>query len=159
MKHHTSETGTVVQWYQMSVALLLCLSVLKPQILIFFQWLTMRLNTSLRALFSQHCDSHVTILFWSGEDPATPISLKQVLKDTEELTDWFSLGIHLDIPTSDLKRIERDYKDPVRCKIEVIDFWLDNDPEPTWSKLAHAVEDIGGHAKVVETLWTNHEGL
>jgi len=73
--------------------------------------------------------------------------------------DWFSLGIHLDIPTSVLKQIERDCKDPVRSKIEVIDLWLDHDPEPTWNKLAHAVEDMRGHARVVKTLRANHEGL
>jgi len=105
------------------------------------------------------CDSHVvTIYFLSGEDPAIPLSLKQVLKDTEEVTDWYSLGIHLDIPTSVLKQIERDCKDTVRSRIEVIDLWLDNDPEPTWNKLAQAIEDMGGHPKVVETLRANHEG-
>ena len=76
------------------------------------------------------------------------------------MTDWYSLGIYLDIQTSViLKQIEGQYKDPVRCKTEVIEFWLDNDPEATWNKLAHAVEDMGGHAKVVETLRANHEGL
>ena len=99
--------------------------------------------------------------FWSGENPAIPISLKQILKDTKEVTNWYSLGIHLDITTSVLKRIEKDimYVDPERCKIEVIEFWLNHDPEPTWNKLAQAVEDMGGHPKVVETLRANHEGL
>ena len=76
------------------------------------------------------------------------------------MTDWYSLGIHLDIQTSViLKPIEEHYKDPVRCKTEVIEFWLDNEPEPTWNKLARAVEDMGGHGEVVETLRANHEGL
>ena len=122
--------------------------------------LSMRLNTSLYALFSQHCDSHVTILFCSGEDPAVPISLKQILKDTKEVTSWFFLGIHLDIPNAVLKQFEMQYiGDSERCKTEVIDVWLHNDPEPTWNKLAQAVEDMGGHANIVETLWANHEGL
>ena len=75
------------------------------------------------------------------------------------MRDWFSLGIHLDIPTSLLKRLEMRYIDLMRCKIEVIELWLHNDPEPTWNKLAQAVEDMGGHAKVVETLRANNEGL
>ena len=105
--------------------------------------------------------SHViTICFWSGENPAVPISLKQILKDTKEVGNWFSLGIMLGIESSELKRIERKYfADPDRCKTEVIDIWLDIDPEPTWNKLARAVEDVGRHAKVVETLRANHEGL
>ena len=73
------------------------------------------------------------------------------------MTNWYSLGIHLDITTSVLKRII--YVDPERCKIEVIEVWLHHDPEATWNKLAQAVEDMGGHPKVVETLRANHEGL
>ena len=120
----------------------------------------MRLNTSLCALFSQHCDSHVTILFWSGENPAIPISLKQILRDTKEVRNWFSLGVQLGIETGDLKYIEGKYTgDPERCKIEVIEYWLKNYPEPTWNELAQAVEDMGGHARVVETLRANHAGL
>ena len=57
-----------------------------------------------------------------------------------------------------MKRLEMHYKDPVRCKTEVIELWLDNEPEPTWNKLAQAVEDMGGHARVVETLRANYEG-
>ena len=76
------------------------------------------------------------------------------------MTDWYCLGIYLGIPTSHLNQIEKNCGgDAERCKIEVIDFWLHNDPEPTWSKLAQAVEDMGGHANVVQTLRTSYEGL
>ena len=77
------------------------------------------------------------------------------------MRNWFSLGVQLGIETGDLKYIERDYTgDLERCKIEVIEFWLRNYyPEATWNKLAQAVEDMGGHPKVVETLRANHEGL
>ena len=76
------------------------------------------------------------------------------------MRSWYSLGIQLGIGTSDLKQLEINYAgDPERCKIEVIAFWLRHDPKATWNKLAQAVEDMGGHAKVVETLRANHEGL
>ena len=76
------------------------------------------------------------------------------------MRSWYSLGKQLGIGNSDLKRIEKECeRHPERCKIEVIQFWLHHDPEPTWSKLARAVKDMGGHAKVVLTLKANHEGL
>ena len=76
------------------------------------------------------------------------------------MRSWFSLGVQLGIETEYLKCVESDHpKDPERCKIEVIDRWLRYDPEATWSKFAQAVEDMGGHARVVETLRANHEGL
>ena len=68
--------------------------------------------------------------------------------------------MQLGIETDCLKNIEMNYiQDSERCKIEVIEFWFRHDPEATWSKLAQAVEDMGGHAKVVEILRANHEGL
>ena len=73
--------------------------------------------------------------------------------------NWFFLGIQLDIPTSVLKQLELQYDSFERLKTEVIEIWLHNDPEPTWNKLAQALEDIGGHAEVVQTLRANHEGL
>ena len=74
------------------------------------------------------------------------------------MTSWFSLGIHLGIEHPVLTRIEENYRsDNERFKIEVIQFWLRNDQEPSWSTLAEAVEDMGGHAKVVQTL-KNHQG-
>lgn len=75
------------------------------------------------------------------------------------MTDWYFLGVQLEIETSYLKQIEEKHgKDTERCRIEVIDFWLRNVQEPTLIKLAKAVEDMGGHNKVVQTLRTNHEG-
>ena len=86
--------------------------------------------------------------------------LKQILIDIKEVTDWYSLGIQLEIPTSNLQPIEKNYgSNAERCKIEVIDFCLRNVQNFTWNKLAQAVEGLGGHAKVVQTLKAKDEGL
>ena len=85
--------------------------------------------------------------------------LEQILRDTKEVTRWYALGIQLGIPASYLKHIEKNHSsNSERCRIEVICDWLNNDPEPTQSKLAQAVEDIGGHANVVQTLRASYEG-
>ena len=87
-------------------------------------------------------------------------TLKQILRVTKEVTGWYSLGIQLNIDTSYLDQIERNYGgDAERCKIEVIKFWLRNVKKFTWSKLARAVKGMGGHANVVETLKAKHKGL
>ena len=86
--------------------------------------------------------------------------LKHILRDTKEVTGWYSLGIQLEIGTSYLDHIEKNHSgDTERCKIEVIKYWLRNNQEPTMNKLAQAVEDMGGHATVVQTLRANNEGL
>ena len=75
------------------------------------------------------------------------------------MTNWYSLGIQLGIESPVLKRIEKDCSgDTERCKTETIDIWLHNDSEPTWNRLASAVEDMGGHARVAQTLRANHKG-
>lgn len=76
------------------------------------------------------------------------------------MTGWYSLEIQLDISTFYLDQIEKNYGcDAERCRIEVVKFWLRNVQKFTWIKLARAVEGVGGHAKVVQTLKANHEGL
>ena len=88
------------------------------------------------------------------------VTLKKILRDIKQVTSWYSLGIQLEIDTSYLDQIEKNYSsDTERCRIEVIKFWLRNDQEPTRNKLAQAVEDMGGHANVVHTLRANHAGL
>lgn len=75
------------------------------------------------------------------------------------MTGWYSLGVQLEIETSHLNHIEEKHgNDTERCRIEVINYWLRNDREPTLKNLAKAVEDMGGHTKVVQTLRANHEG-
>ena len=89
--------------------------------------------------------------FQSGSNASA--FLGQIVGDTKEVKRWYTLGIQLGIKTSDLKEIEKNYgSDIERCRIEVIDYWLHNDPEATQGKLAQAVENLGGHADVVQTL-------
>ena len=67
---------------------------------------------------------------------------------------WFSLGIQLDIEKCELDKIKRENpQDEDQCMIEVLDYWLQNtQSDPTWDKLANAVERVGGERKVVENL-------
>ena len=71
------------------------------------------------------------------------------------MTGWYCLGLNIEIATSYLDQIEKNNgSDAEQCKIEVIDIWLCNDENPTWRKLAQAVEDMEGYAKAVQIL--NH---
>jgi len=49
---------------------------------------------------------------------------------------WFELGIHLEVPFSMLKSIEADcFHDSHRCLLELLEYWLNNDPAASWTKL------------------------
>ena len=69
------------------------------------------------------------------------------------MTGWYCLGIHLQIATSYLDQIQKNYGgDAERCKVKVIGVSLCNDENPTWRKLAP------GSVKAVQNLKANHEG-
>ena len=102
--------------------------------------------------------SYTTSLIFLYLIPAAsiPAIIKQILRDIKGVTDWFSLGVHLEIEYSVLDKIRKGYESDIeQCKIEVINFWLRNDKDPSWSKLAKAVEDIGGYSNIVLTLRKN----
>ena len=48
----------------------------------------------------------------------------------------------LNVPDSQLKQIELKHpSDPNRCKIEMLGYWLNNESEPTWNHVVHALKD------------------
>ena len=86
-------------------------------------------------------------------------NLAEYVRDTKEVTRWYALGVQLGIKASYLKELENNHKgDTERCRIDMLEHWLNNDSKATRSKLAEAVKNMGGHAKVVETLKANLEG-
>ena len=98
--------------------------------------------------------------FSDHADSSNPVILRQILSATQEVTEYYSLGIQLGIHTSHLDQIEKDYGGHAkRCKIEVIKFWLRNFQNFTWNKLAQAIEGMELHANLVQTLKAKHEGL
>ena len=47
----------------------------------------------------------------------------------------------LGVPVSQLKKIELDHqKDSDRCKLELLQYWLDNNLVPTWNEIVQALE-------------------
>ena len=47
----------------------------------------------------------------------------------------------LGVPVSQLKKIELDHqKDSNRCKLELLQYWLDTTLKPTWNEIADALE-------------------
>ena len=54
---------------------------------------------------------------------------------------------------AELDSIEKNHlRDIDLQKTEVIKYWLHNSPDASWTTLANAVERMGGHARLVETL-------
>ena len=77
----------------------------------------------------------------------------EIIVALKEVTEPYELGLQLDIDTAELKTIENDYRGKTnRQKTEVIEYWLNNSPNPSWTTLASAVEKMGGHPRLAKEL-------
>ena len=63
---------------------------------------------------------------------------------------WYKLGIQLNVPSNVLKRIEREYPhDELRMLTKMLEYWKENEEDPTWENIAKALQRIGGHRNIV----------
>ena len=80
-------------------------------------------------------------------------NLADVLAALTEVTKPYQLGIQLKVDLAELDTIEKNHPGNVgRQKTAVIEYWLRNSPDASWTTLASAVERMGGHARLAETL-------
>ena len=72
--------------------------------------------------------------------PATP-TLKELKIALKSVSDWYSLGIYLDLKSHQLKTIENNHRgDNERCGTEMLDCWLNNTATPTWEAIIKALD-------------------
>ena len=73
------------------------------------------------------------------------------------MTDWFFLGLCLGLSESQLKVIKRDCRTNDERRREVLVTWARQE-KPTWSKVIHALMEMGGHqvlASQIATIYGN----
>ena len=78
--------------------------------------------------------------FTSGE-----VTVKLLDEELKEVSDWYGLGLHLDIPTAELDSIRYE---PRLCRIqdrkrEMFLIWMGGLSEPSWSHVVKALKEIG----------------
>ena len=96
--------------------------------------------------------------YFCSSAASTPLTVKEIQNELREMTAaiWYQLGVQLEIPLAKLTTIESDHpRDAQRCLTEVINRWLRNTPECSWTKLARAVEAMGDYTVLAEKLNEN----
>ena len=71
------------------------------------------------------------------------INLTDLLEETDKLTDWYTMGVFLKMPTKDLDDIEKRFSTAhgvTRCKIALFTLWLQRNPNASWDQIAQALE-------------------
>ena len=67
---------------------------------------------------------------------------QHLLKSLKNLKDWFLFGAMLGVPVSEPRKIELQHpKELERCKLEMLQYWLDNKLVPTWNEVVKALEE------------------
>ena len=71
--------------------------------------------------------------------------MKQLNLELVEIFEWFILGVHLDVPESELRMIQYDPKlhRIQDFKTELFSNWMQKLPGPSWSRLVKALLEIG----------------
>lgn len=65
----------------------------------------------------------------------------------------FPLGLQLDVPTTELRKIVKQHQNDLEMqKIEIIIFWLENSKDRSWKRLAKAVKQLGVHDQLASKL-------
>ena len=67
---------------------------------------------------------------------------KELLIELKEVTEWKELGLLLELPFYELKKIEQLNKGVEENKIELFDLWLKDAETPTWETIVCAVRKL-----------------
>ena len=59
--------------------------------------------------------------------------------DLITVSDWYGVGLQLELEDQDLEDIERDCSDNRRCRRKMYKLWLKTSPNPTYAQLARAL--------------------
>ena len=80
--------------------------------------------------------------------PAYTLTIQDFLKEIKTITNWYVLGVALNIPQKDLNFIQEIYhNDVTSAKISLYLKWLAHDGGTSWSKLFLALKKIGSSKK------------
>ena len=69
------------------------------------------------------------------------MELEELLTELNEVTDWFSFGVNLEIPEVRLKEIEKKCKSVEHCKREMLTVWMQL-AHPSWKAIVIALAGI-----------------
>ena len=86
---------------------------------------------------------------WSDDD-ASPQLCDLVLE--LKGVSWYKLGIQLQVPVDKLDKIEDDHRDSDKRLSKVLQYWLDNEADPSWEKICDVLQRMGEHARLVRQL-------
>ena len=73
----------------------------------------------------------------------TPIlTVTVLLEELQQVDDWYMLGAYLNVPVHEMNKISVEHKGVERCKLYLLQFWLNTTMTASWRDVARAVEQL-----------------
>ena len=91
--------------------------------------------------------------------PATDVlNVKNLSSELTEITNWYRLGLNLNLQTHELKKIQQDHahRGSDQQMLEMLDKWLRRTPTATWDDVVTALQQMGEN-RVAENIRQKHK--
>ena len=71
------------------------------------------------------------------------LTVQALLEELKEVDDWYLFGAYLGVPVYKLNDIQSEHRGVVeRCKLNMLQYWLNTTMTASWKDIARAVEQI-----------------
>ena len=72
-------------------------------------------------------------------------TVQQLVKQLQEVDDWYTLGVALGVPVPRLREIQRSNQAEGvgRWKVDMFEYWLNLNPTASWKDVTRALEQLG----------------
>ena len=83
----------------------------------------------------------------------TALTLKDAINALHSVCPkWYNIGVQLEVPTFQLKNIEKKSSDLMDQLCDTLDYWMRNDSSPSWSQIVDALKgpSVGENCLAVE---------
>lgn len=71
------------------------------------------------------------------------LTVKNLVRELNEVTNWHGLGLQLDVPSHVLNQIQEDNHSNEKRMSAVFDYWVKNSRKKSWKEISEAVKFVG----------------
>ena len=81
----------------------------------------------------------------SGMQATRVLNFRNLSSELTTITNWYQLGVYLNLQTHDLNKIQQDYAHHGndRQMVEMLALWLRRTPNATWGDMVSALQQMG----------------
>ena len=70
------------------------------------------------------------------------LTVQALLEELKEVDDWYLFGAYLGVPVYKLNEIQSEHRGVERCKLDMLQYWLNTTMTASWRDIARAFEQM-----------------